>query len=187
MALAPDRWGAQVANERGGHSRRLPDLAFRPASDDSLHVAVVAVQGPSNPRRERAALAGWQGSILAGQYAQVRYLAGDATARHLRGLATGLGLAAPQFIAGEHVMAEEPPVIPSIIDNLDEASGSAETTLTATPDPPRSSPAGIVSQPQRREEPDETPERTAEHQKLINELLGHGEPPRRRRWWRGAA
>jgi hypothetical protein len=95
MALAPDRWGARVANERGGHSRRLPDLAFWPADDDALHVAVVLVQGQSNPRLERAALEGWQASTAAGQYVQVRYLAGPAAASHLRRLAAGIGLAAP--------------------------------------------------------------------------------------------
>lgn len=52
MTLTPSRWGAQVANERGGHSRRLPDLAFRPTSDGSLPVAVIVILGQSNPRRE---------------------------------------------------------------------------------------------------------------------------------------
>ena len=56
LALAPGRWGAQVANERGGRSRRLPDLVFWPTSDGRLPVAVVVVQGQSNPRRERVAL-----------------------------------------------------------------------------------------------------------------------------------
>jgi hypothetical protein len=30
LALAPDGWGAEIANERGGYSRRLPDLVFWP-------------------------------------------------------------------------------------------------------------------------------------------------------------
>lgn len=51
LALAPDRWGVQVANERGGKSRRLPDLVFWPASGDGLPVAVVVVHG----RRSHAA------------------------------------------------------------------------------------------------------------------------------------
>lgn len=41
LALAPNRWGAEVANERGGRSRRLPDLVFWPAPHDRLPVAVV--------------------------------------------------------------------------------------------------------------------------------------------------
>ena len=75
MASEPNRWGAHVANERGGLSRRLPDLAFRPARDPSLRVAVIVIDGQSNRRREQAALAGWQRSILTGQYVQVQYVA----------------------------------------------------------------------------------------------------------------
>jgi hypothetical protein len=48
MALAPGRWGAEITNERGGRSRRLPDLVFWPACGDSLPVAVAVVQGLSN-------------------------------------------------------------------------------------------------------------------------------------------
>jgi hypothetical protein len=160
---------------------------FWPAGDVELRVAVVVIQGQSNPRRERAALEGWQASIAAARYAQLRCLAHPATARHLGRLAVEIGLTAPQFIAGECVMADEPPVLPSIIENADEASESAETGLTAAPSPPRSSSAGDVSPHQRWDAPDETPKRSAEHQKLINEVLGHGEPTRRRRWPRGAA
>jgi hypothetical protein len=183
LALEPRRWGAEVANERGGHSRRLPDLVFWPTSDGRLPVAVVVVQGSSNPRRERAALEGWQASIAAGRYAQVRYLAGPATARHLGRLAIEIGLTAPQFIAAERVVADEPPVLP---ENVEEASVTAETAPVAAPDFPRPSPAHVVPQCSRSEEPVETLEQAAERQKLINELLGHGEPARRRRWRRGA-
>jgi hypothetical protein len=186
MALAPDRWGVQVASERGGHSRQLPDLAYRPGSDGSLHVAVVVIDGQSNPRRERAALAGWQASILAGQYAQVRYLAGPAAASHLSRLATEIGLAAPQFIAGEHVITDEPPVATLTIENPDERPAAAETAPAATPDLPRPLWANVVPEWSSVEEPVATPERAAEHQKLINELLGHEEPKRRRRWGRRA-
>lgn len=75
LTAAPHRCGAEVANERGGRSRRLPDLVFWPAPDDTKPVAVVVIHGPPKPRRERAALRGWQDSITAGHYAQVRYLA----------------------------------------------------------------------------------------------------------------
>jgi hypothetical protein len=160
MALAPSPWGAEAANERGGHSRRLPDLAFWPASDGGLQVAVVVVQGQSNPRRGRAALEGWQASILAGRYAQVRYLAGHAAGGHLRRLAADIGLTAPQFIAGERLMADEPPVLRSIIENVDEASVPVEPV--AAPDLPRPSPAHVVPQRSRSEELAETPEQTAE-------------------------
>ena len=186
MALAPGRWGAEAANERGGHSRRLPDLAFWPAGDGGLQVAVVVVQGQSNPRRERAALEGWQASILASRYAQVRYLAGPATARHLGRLAADIGLTAPQFIAGERVMADEPPVRRSVIENVDEASVAVETAPVAAPDLQRPSPAHVVPQCSSSVEPVETSEQAAERRKLINEVLGHEEPSRRRRWRRGA-
>lgn len=117
MTPAPTRWGVQVVNERGGHSRRLPDLAYRLASDGTLHVAVVVIRGHSNPRRERAALEGWQRSVLAGQYAQVRYLPGPFAAGHFSRLATELGLTRSEFIAAEHVMADEPPLPTSLPAN----------------------------------------------------------------------
>lgn len=136
LALAPGRWGAEVANERGGRSRRLPDLVFWPACNGRLQVAVVVAQGLSNPRRERAAFEGWRDSIVAGRYAQVRYLAGPAAASHLRHLATDIGLTAPQLIAGEHVMADELPELFPIIENGDEESVAAETAPVAAPDFP---------------------------------------------------
>ncbi|MHB8656338.1 MAG: hypothetical protein ACYC91_00045 [Solirubrobacteraceae bacterium] len=186
LALAPGRWGAEVANERGGRSRRLPDLVFWPACNGRLQVAVVVAQGLSNPRRERAAFEGWRDSIVAGRYAQVRYLAGPAAASHLRHLATDIGLTAPQLIAGEHVMADELPELLPIIENDDEESVAADPTPVAAPDFPRSSAAHIASQCSTLEEPAEMPEQAAVRQKLINEVLGHGEPARRRRWRPGS-
>jgi hypothetical protein len=97
MAVAPGRWGVQVANERGGHSRRLPDLVFWPAGGVELRVAVVVIQGLPKPRRERAALAGWRAAISAGEYVQVRYLAGPTSSAHLRHVAADIGLTAAQF------------------------------------------------------------------------------------------
>lgn len=58
MKLAPERWAIQVANERGSHSPRLPDLAFWPRRDGTSHIAAVVVHVESDSRRERAALAG---------------------------------------------------------------------------------------------------------------------------------
>jgi hypothetical protein len=193
MALAPSQWGIQVANERGGLSRRLPDLAYRPMRDGSLHVAVIVIDGQSNPRRERAALEGWRASILAGQYAHVRYLTGPGAARHLTCVATELGLTARQFIAGEHVMPEEPLVIPLIVERPDEEPVAVtaspvgfETEQVPTPDlTPLSSANGLRHCPSS-EECVPAAERAAEHQKLITELLGHDQPTRRRRWGRRA-
>lgn len=183
---APTRWGVQVVNERGGHSRRLPDLAYRLASNGTLHVAVVVIRGHSNPRRERAALEGWQRSVLAGQYAQVRYLPGPFAAGHFSRLATELGLTRSEFIAAEHVMADEPPLPTSLPANPGEGPAAAETAPAATPDLLRPSPEHQVRPWSRSEEPEVTPEQAAEHQKLIDELLGHDEPTRRRRWGRRA-
>jgi hypothetical protein len=118
LALEPRRWAMEVANERGGQSRRLPDLVFWPSLDDRLPVAVVVVRGLPNARRERAALEGWQASITAGRYAQVRYLAGPAVASRLRRLATDVGLMPAQFIVGECVVAGEPPALPEVIEAL---------------------------------------------------------------------
>ncbi len=181
LALEPGRWAAEIANERGAHSRRLPDLVFWPSLDDGLPVAVVVARWLANPRRERAALEGWQAAVTAGRYAQVRYVAGPA-ANHLSRLASEIGLTAPQFVAAERVVADQPPVLP---ETVDEASVVAETPPVAAPDPPRPSPALAVPQRSRSEKPVETPKRAAERQKFTEELLGHGEPARRR--WRRRA
>jgi hypothetical protein len=114
LALAPDRWGAEIANERGGYSRRLPDLVFWSAWDRRRQVAVVIAPGLTNPRRERAALEGWQRSISTGQYAQVHSVAGPAFVSHLRSAAEDIGLTAPQLIVGERVTAPELPSLSSL-------------------------------------------------------------------------
>ncbi|MHB8694988.1 MAG: hypothetical protein ACYDHH_27450 [Solirubrobacteraceae bacterium] len=122
LALAPGQWSAEIANERGGYSRRLPELVFWPAWDRRRRAAVVLAPALSNPRRERAALEGWQRSISAGQYAQVRYVAGPAFVSHLRRVAEDIGLTAPQLIVGERVMADEFPVLASVSEEVAEES-----------------------------------------------------------------
>jgi hypothetical protein len=186
LALAPGEWGAEIANERGGYSRRLPDLVFWPACDRRRQAAVVLAPGLTNPRRERAALEGWQRSIVAGQYAQVHYVAGPAFVSHLRRVAEDIGLTAPQLIVGEHVMADEPPVLASVIENVCEESVAAETAPVAASDIARPSAADIAAPRSTFEEPVETPEWAAERQKLLNDLLGHRELARRRPWRRGS-
>jgi hypothetical protein len=123
LALAPDGWGAEIANERGGYSCRLPDLVFWSRLDPSRQAAVVIAAGLTNPRRERAALECWQRSILAGQYAQVHYVASPAFVRHLKGVAKAIG-AAPQLIIGERVITDESPVLASVIENVDQPSAA---------------------------------------------------------------
>jgi hypothetical protein len=93
----------------------LPDLVFWPSLDDRLPVAVLVAQELANSRRERAALQGWQASITAGRYAQVRYLAGPVVASRLRRLATDVGLMPAQFIVGERVVAGEPAALAEVI------------------------------------------------------------------------
>ena len=122
LALAPDGLGAKIANERGGYSRRLPDLVFWPPLDRRRQAAVVLAPGLTNPRRERAALECWQRSILAGQYAQVHYVASPAFVSHLRHVAKEIGVATPQLIIGERVIADEHPLLPSVIEHVDQQS-----------------------------------------------------------------
>jgi hypothetical protein len=82
-------------------------------------------------------------------------------------------------------VADELHVFPSMAENVDEGSVAIQTASAAAPDLPRPSPARGA--PQRSSsELVETPERAAEHQKLIDEVLGHAEHARRRRWRRGA-
>jgi hypothetical protein len=186
LAFEPRRWAADVANERGCHSRRLPDLVFWPSLDDTLPVAVVVARGLANPRRERAALRGWQASIAAGRYAHVRYLARPGAADHLRRLATDIGLTAPQLVVGERVVDDEPPAHPLANESVDDEQVAAATAPIAASDFP-GAPAAHIAPPRATEERVETPEQAAERQKLINELLCHGEPARRRPWRRGSS
>ncbi len=131
LALAPGRWGAQIANERGGHSRLLPDLVFWPSVDDVLLVAVVVCPGLRNARRERAALEAWQAAVTAGRYAQVRYVARPAAASHVGRLAADIGLAAPQFLVRDSVVSDELPVVSSVVENVEVESVAAETAPVA--------------------------------------------------------
>jgi hypothetical protein len=124
LALAPGEWGAEIANERGGYSRRLPDLVFWSAWDRRRQAAVVLAPGLTNPRRERAALQGWQRSIVAGRDAQVWYVASPAFVSHLSRAAEEIGLATPQFIVGERVIADKLPVLASVAENVDEESAA---------------------------------------------------------------
>jgi hypothetical protein len=186
-ALAPGRWGAEVANERGGRSRRLPDLVFWPSAEGSGPVAVVLVAGGApNPRRQRAALEGWQAAIATGRYAQVQYLAGPAAGRSLECLAAQIGLTADQFIAVEHVETIEPPETVEVIGNHAAESTVPLIVPVAVPDPPQPLPSAVVPQRSTSGEPVETPDQEAQRWKMINEMLGYGEPAPRRRWLRRA-
>lgn len=114
----------------------------------------------------------------------MRYLAGPAAASHLARLAGEIGLTAPQFLAGEHVMADKPLPLRSTSENLDEAPVvvaaapvEVKTAPVAPPDLRPLSPAQVVPQCPPLDESVMTPEG------LLDELLGHEEPARRR--WLG--
>lgn len=187
LALAPGEWGAEVANERGGRSRRLPDLVFWPSADRSGPVAVVLEAGGApNPRRQRAALEGWQGAIATGRYAQVQYLARPAAGRSLECLAAQIGLTTDQFIAVERVETIEPPESVEVIGNLAAESTVPLTVPVAVPDPPEPSPSAVVPPPSMSGERLETPDQESQRRKMINEMLGYGEPAPHRRWLRRA-
>lgn len=135
LALEPRRWATEVANERGGRSRRLPDLVFWPRLDDTVPVAVVVVRGLPNARRERAALEGWQAAIAAGRYAQVRYLAGPCVASRLQRLASDVGLVPTQFIVDERVVTDDPPAPPEVIEGLTPRTGGLAAAQNLRFDP----------------------------------------------------
>lgn len=177
LTVERQSWQIAVANERGRHSPRLPDLVLWPA-DSPLPVAVVLERGHQHPRRKRATLEGWQAAIAAGRYAQVRYQTGPAIARDLRRLAAQIGLEAPAFVAGENVTAPE--VIAPTAEN--ELTGRA--VVEEQPAPTCPPPTPNVDRDPPRPPVMETPEEAAERQRLVNELLGFGDPQPRGRWRR---
>ena len=174
LAAAPHRWGAEVANERGGRSRRLPDLVFWPARDDTRPVAVVVGHGPPSPRRERAALRGWQDAIAAGQYPQVRYLAHPAATGRFEHMAVELGLTDAQFIVGDDLVAAVPPAPADVVEKLDETEASAELP-PAVASPPLPAPVQPAPRAMDLEVRTSPPEPDAERQMLIRELIGQDE------------
>jgi hypothetical protein len=179
LAVDPRRWGVVVPNERSGHSRRLPDVVFWPRLDDNMPVAVVIDRGLTSARRERAALAGWHRSIMAGQYAQVRCLASPAAASHVRRVATDVGLLPTKFIVAERVIPDEPRAHPLANRSVDDDQVAVATARVARSDF-AGPPTAHTAPPGGTDERVEAPEQAAARQKLINELLGHGEPARRR-------
>ena len=182
LAVARVRWGVLVDSERGGKSRRLPDLVFWPAPG-GLPVAVVVEHGLANPRRERAALEGWKSAIAAGQYAQIRYVTDPSSARRLADGGARVGLTDTQLIVGERVVTDEPSVPATVVADLAEVPTSAESVPTAAPDPPQPPPL----RPPRASRPVETAttrEQADLRQKRIREPLGETEPTPRWHWRR---
>jgi len=135
------------------------------------------MDGPPTPRRERAALRGWQDSIAAGHYAQVRYLAHPATASFEQ-MAVQIGLTAAQFIVGDRIVAREAPEPADLVEKLAEAPAPAEAPPTLA-DLPQPASAQVAPRAVSPEEPLRPPELNGEQQQLIRELVGQDEPARR--------
>jgi hypothetical protein len=91
LALDRERWAVEVANERGGTSRRLPDLVVWPSESRAPVAIVLEHSQPHHHKRQQAGLEGWQAAIRGGRYAQVRYQTDPVTARQLERLAAQLG------------------------------------------------------------------------------------------------
>lgn len=180
LTVERESWQIAVANERGGHSPRLPDLVLWPA-DSALPVAVVFERGHQHPRRKRAALEGWQAAIAAGRYAQVRYQTGPIIARDLRRLAAQIGLDAPMFVAGENITAPEliAPDAATEDDATPPAAVKTQPPSAWAPPTPK-----VDHDPPGPPQVADTPEEAAERQQLVNELLGTSEPQHRGRWRR---
>jgi hypothetical protein len=107
LALDPERWSIAVANERGGMSRRLPDLAVW-APESPLPAALVIEHGVKREQRLRMVLEGWQAAIRAGRYARVQYdCSSPVVARQLNQIAAQIGLPSSQFRAVEQIPLEQ--------------------------------------------------------------------------------
>ncbi len=189
LALAedPERWSIAVANERGGISRRLPDLVVWPPAG-SLPAGLVIEHGVTREQRRRAVLEGWQAAITAGQYARVQYdCSSAALARELTQLAAQIGLASPQFLAVPQTPLEQitqlPPAEPDRPPPAAAAVIKTPPAAVCAPTPP--SPASNVDrQSSLPQEPAQTPEQAAERRRMINQVLGYDDPKPRRRWRR---
>ncbi len=177
LTVERESWQIAVANERGGHSPRLPDLVLWP-TDSPLPVAVVFEREHQHPWRKRAALEGWQAAIAAGRYAQVRYQTGPAIAPDIRRLAAQIGLDAPAFVAGDNMTAHE--LIAPTAEN--ELTGRA--AMQEQPAPTCAPPTPNVDRDPGPPQVADTPEQAAERQHLVNELLGFCDPQPRGRWRR---
>jgi len=192
LALEPRRWAAQVANERGGYSPRLPDLVFWPRLDETMPVAVVVVWGLTSARRERAALDAWRASIAVGQYAQVRYVAAAASASRLQRVARDAGLSPAHFIVTECVVADESAAVPEVFERTAGLALPVAQVVggSGAPSPrpdARLAERAVAAQaptplPERPAPPLNAGEEAAERERRYREIFGIPEPKARRRW-----
>jgi len=180
LALDPERWSIAVANERGGVSRRLPDLAVW-APESRLPAALVIEHGVKREQRRRLVLEGWQAAINAQQYARVQYdCSSPVLARQLAQIAAQIGLTRHQFQAVEQAPLQQITQLPA----AGAAPPATETLPAPVCAPVAPQPASKVDPgPSLPQEPAQTPERVAERQRMIDEVLGYA-ALKPRRWWR---
>lgn len=134
----PERWSIAVANERGGISQRLPDLAVW-APRSPLPAGLVIEHGVKREQRRRLVLEGWHAAITAGQYARVQYdCSSPVLVRQLTRIAGQIGLVSPQFRAVQQTpltqIAQLPPAEP---DPPAPAAPEALSAPDCAPAPPQ--------------------------------------------------
>jgi len=172
LSIDREPWQITVANERGGHSHRLPDLVLWPPNSP-LPVAIVLERDYQHPRRRRAALQGWQAAITAGRYAQIRYQTSPLLAHELHRLAAQIGLGPPAFIVGENMTARE--LEPPATTTTDDTAPAVAVETQPAPTAPQLAP-DVDQNPREPPQTKETPEPADQRQRLVNELLAISEP-----------
>jgi hypothetical protein len=149
LALDGQRWAIAVRNERGGVSRRLPDLAVWPPVGP-LPAGLVIEHGVARKQRRRLVLEGWHAAIDAGQYARVQYdCSSPALARQLTQIAAQIGLASPQFRAVEQTPPEQ---IAQLLPAEADPAAPAASVAVKTP------PAPVCAPPPREPAPSIKPD-----------------------------
>lgn len=137
LATDRDRWEVEVANERGGHGRRLPDLVAWPSHSPAPVAIIIERPRPTNPKRQQAVLEGFKTAIAPDRYTQVRYQTHPVTARQLTRLAAQLGLHAPAFVAEQQITANTLTGPPPIVEPVPSAARRPRRTSTPILQRPR--------------------------------------------------
>jgi hypothetical protein len=187
LATDADRWAVRARCERG-YTELLPDLAVWLERSEPP-VAVIAESGGRREDRQKMILEGWHDAILSGRYSAVHYHCANEAVEHcMRRLARKVGLHGRGFAADVQITAAEIAALPRAT-NAGEPRADAtphhepcQTAPVRAPDPGPPVPIRPADPPTKPEP--ETPQRAAERDHLIREVLGHDEPERRRRWRR---
>ncbi|MBV9802609.1 MAG: hypothetical protein JO130_05440 [Solirubrobacterales bacterium] len=175
LALDRSRWVFAVANEHGGHSRRLPDLVYWPPGEHPGPVLVVVDAGQLNRYRRPALLAGLYEAVTDGPYAQAAYLARPTMVPEIRWRARQAGFTSRRQLLichqADQLTAPPPPAPPA--PEKPPQPASAPQAPVPTLQAPAGTPGPLTA-------PD-TPQ-PGDARQLINQLLDP--PPKRRRWRR---